>query len=455
MARTATTSGLVPFGWVEVSDAALQRLRRELEQKEEGVVDEMGVLAIHSGYADYFFPGTSVLQTRPRYLLFVCWNFLWLAQRGVTAANLLKRKDEADLWVTSQLVTAIRRVPPPGTSSSSPALDGVIGARVFGEDPPRLPVQRVDFIYWTALRRWGIYRSRAERTQLFRRWRASAVCRVGDEGASESDDYVIRKEPLAEFLVPPVPHGWQREESAGLDFELSGPEARWLQERLLALADVSEGPCLLAKAAELCAESPPRMEPDENAPLRPWNDPLALGAARAAGQVDRLERARQASQLGHYVRAIYGALVEWLVETTSAPRGAPPSRHYRDQLRDIAGNQALRNSALSLSLPTLYADVPRIPQLLRRCLSHVQQGLLRAADGGDPEAIFVDDPTLRLFEAVERCRKGSRARLPRTEQGAARRVGFGPKTIRVHDIDYRWNRVRYLLWDLHRGLARA
>jgi hypothetical protein len=56
------------------------------------------------GYADYFFPGTSVLQTRPRYLFFACWNFLWLArQRGVTAANFLKRKDEAELWVTSQL----------------------------------------------------------------------------------------------------------------------------------------------------------------------------------------------------------------------------------------------------------------------------------------------------------------------------------------------------------------
>jgi hypothetical protein len=51
----------MPFGWVEISDAAPQRLQRELEQKGKEVVDEMGVLAIHAGYADYFFPGTSVL----------------------------------------------------------------------------------------------------------------------------------------------------------------------------------------------------------------------------------------------------------------------------------------------------------------------------------------------------------------------------------------------------------
>jgi hypothetical protein len=75
--------------------------------------------------------------------------------------------------------------------------------------------------------------------------------------------------------------------------------------------------------------------------------------------------------------------------------------------------------------------------------------------GEDAEKVFVDDVTHRLFEAVERRRKGGRARLPRTEQGAARRTGFERGTVGVYDLDYRWDRVRYLLWDLHRGLARA
>src|SRR3954463_10895801 len=125
MTNRVIRSETTPFGWVEISDAALQRLRSELEQTGEGVVDEMGVLAIHAGYADYFFPGTSVLQTRPRYLFFICWNFLWLAsQRGVTAANLAKRKDEADLWLTGQLVATDRRQLPPG--AARPNMDGII-----------------------------------------------------------------------------------------------------------------------------------------------------------------------------------------------------------------------------------------------------------------------------------------------------------------------------------------
>jgi len=453
MARRAMGVDVIPFGWVEISDAALQRLRRELEQKGQGVVDEMGVLAIHGGYADYFFPGTSVLQTRPRYLFFVCWNFLWLAQqRGVTATNLVKQQDDADLWLTSQLVAGRK----PAAGRPAPNMEGIIGVRVFEEDPPRLPAQRTDFIYWSALRRWGFYRSRTaqDRSRLFRRWRGSAVCRVG-EGVDETQDDAIGEEPLAEFHVPPVPEDWRNEESQGLDFDLKGPEARWLQERLLALDEVVEGPCLLAKAAELCPESPPRMMPGEDSPLRAWDDPLAVRAAKAAGQFPRLERASQASHLGHYVRAIYAALVEWVVEATSSPRRDPPLRHYREVLRDLADNQAMRDATLALSLPALYLDVPRIPDPLRRCLRHVQGGLGRVAGGEDAETVFIDDITHRLFEAVERRRKGSRARLPRTEQGAARRVGFEPGTVGVYDLDYRWNRVRYLLWDLHQGLLRT
>lgn len=454
MARREIQPEKMPFGWVEVSDAALQRLRRELEQKGQGVVDEMGVLAIHTGYADYFFPGTSVLQTRPRYLFFVCWNLLWLAsQRGVTAANLLKRKDDADLWVTGQLVATSRRTPAPGRAT--PNMAGIIGVRVFDEDPPRLPTQRVDFIYWTALRRWGFFRSRTaqNRARLFRRWRGPAICRVG-EGIDEGHDDTVRDESLAELMVPPVPLNWLNDESEGLDFELRGLEARWLQDRLLALDEVAEGPCLLAKAAELCEESPPRMSAAGSA-LRPWDDPLAVRAAAAAGQSSRLERARQASQVAHYVRAIYAALVERVVEMTASPRRDPPVRYYRELLRDLAGNQSKRDATLSLSLPALFADVPRIPEPLRRCLWHLQAGLRAVAAGEDVEQVFMNDATHRLYEAVERRRKGGRARLPLTEQGAARRVGFDQRTVTVYDLDYRWDQVRDLLWDLHRGLARA
>lgn len=447
--KTGAVSGS-PFGWVEVSDSALTRLRRELEQKGQGVVDEMGVLAIHSAYADYFFPGTSVLQTRPRYLFFLCWNLLWLASQRSTTATIQRRKDEAELWVTARLVSSKERRA--STRTAGREMEGIIGVDVFQEKPPRPPAQRLDFIYWTALRRWNFYKSRSlsNRSPLFHHWRAGGVVRVA-EVADESRDDVIWQEPLAELHVPAPPDYWQSEESEDLDFELTSEEARWLQDRLLTLDDVAEGPRLLAKAAELCGNLPPASKADSP---RPWDDPLIKSAAEATGQTDRLERARQASVLAHYVRAIYAALVENVVNTTDAPKRTVPLHHYRDTLRDLAGNSDMRSEAIRFRLTDLAMDAPRLPGLLRRCLEHVQDGLRRVDAGEDIEQTFMTEVTHRTFEAVERRRKGLRARLPRTEVGAARRAHFDEKTLNVYDLDYRWDHVRTILSDLHRGLAR-
>ena len=43
-------------GWIDISPAALRTMRAELEGQEKGVLDEMGVGALHAGYADAFFP---------------------------------------------------------------------------------------------------------------------------------------------------------------------------------------------------------------------------------------------------------------------------------------------------------------------------------------------------------------------------------------------------------------
>ncbi len=129
----------------------------------------------------------------------------------------------------------------------------------------------------------GFHRSRTaqDRARLFRRWRGASICRVG-EGADESQDDTIRDEPLVEFHVPPVQR--RNEESEGMDFELEGFEARWLQERLLVLEEVAEGPCLLAKAAELCADSPPRMMPERTRHFGPGTTPSRFGRHEQRGR---------------------------------------------------------------------------------------------------------------------------------------------------------------------------
>lgn len=68
------------IGWIHFSRDALRRAEARLREEQEGVRDEIGFLLLHQAYADRFFPGTSVLQTRLRYILFVPWLYLDLMQ---------------------------------------------------------------------------------------------------------------------------------------------------------------------------------------------------------------------------------------------------------------------------------------------------------------------------------------------------------------------------------------
>ena len=63
------------IGWVLLSKDAVGRVETQLHEDVTGVRDEIGFLLIHSGYANRFFPGTSVLHTRLRYVLFIPWMY--------------------------------------------------------------------------------------------------------------------------------------------------------------------------------------------------------------------------------------------------------------------------------------------------------------------------------------------------------------------------------------------
>ena len=71
------------FGWTMPSRKAVRQAERALASGEQGVRDEVGFLIIHDAYANRFFPGTSVQQTRLRYVLFVPWIYKRLLEGGI------------------------------------------------------------------------------------------------------------------------------------------------------------------------------------------------------------------------------------------------------------------------------------------------------------------------------------------------------------------------------------
>src|SRR5690606_36237769 len=102
--------------------------------------DELGLGSIRDAISNALFPGTSVIQTRLRYALFVPWIYQSLeANRQVQASNVSARARAAEIALIKPLI-----------ESGDP--EGVIGRRARG-NLQRLPSS----VYWLALGRWGIF----------------------------------------------------------------------------------------------------------------------------------------------------------------------------------------------------------------------------------------------------------------------------------------------------------
>jgi hypothetical protein len=102
--------------------------------------DELGIGAIRDSIADKLFPGTSTIQTRLRYMLFVPWIYTELEGKHITSKPFA---GEAD--------TFERRLIDPLLSSDDKA--GVFG-KMAGSQVKRLPSS----VYWAGLGVWGIRR---------------------------------------------------------------------------------------------------------------------------------------------------------------------------------------------------------------------------------------------------------------------------------------------------------
>jgi hypothetical protein len=127
------------LGWIDFDEAERQRAQRimALFQERESR-DELGLGAIRDSIADHLFPGTSTIQTRLRYMLFVPWLYRTLENREVPETQL--RAEARDLEI--RLADALKA----GGESN-----GIIG-RDAGPRLQRLPSS----VYWAGLGAWGI-----------------------------------------------------------------------------------------------------------------------------------------------------------------------------------------------------------------------------------------------------------------------------------------------------------
>ena len=181
---------------------------------EPGTLDELGIGTIRDTIADTLFPGTSTIQTRARYFLFIPWILKMVEEGSPQGAEDRARR------LQMQLRDALVR-------AHGPNEPGVIGIAA-GAALQRWPID----IYWLGMARWGIRRYPGSITSYFaslgRRSQLHLLGRALEEPVEGRRDEAAEGVRGNWAIIPP-PDGFPEVAS----FVVSPDEARFLRERVV------------------------------------------------------------------------------------------------------------------------------------------------------------------------------------------------------------------------------
>jgi hypothetical protein len=206
------------IGWVMLSRKAVASAEQALRADQQGVRDEIGFLTLHQAFADRFFPGTSVLHTRLRYVLFVPW----LMQHSDGDPERFRREA---LVLTAQLNLGQKQ---PGVTET-----GVIGGSIWPSEPSQTPAMA----YWSALAHWGILQPRRGLPSLTRTQVLQRLSAIHDSKGQqvEIDGESIWFADIAPFVTLPTPPADFLKLGCPLDFALAKDERPFLRNQLMAV----------------------------------------------------------------------------------------------------------------------------------------------------------------------------------------------------------------------------
>lgn len=131
------------LGWIDFSENDRKKTMDVLRLfQEQGAVDELGIGIIRDGFANYFFPGTSTIQTRAKYFFIIPYAMMdTVSDPHVTSVqHALRRLDE----IEKESAIILKK------NSDG---QGVIGATIL----PKWVVRTPSTIYWNGLRTLGIF----------------------------------------------------------------------------------------------------------------------------------------------------------------------------------------------------------------------------------------------------------------------------------------------------------
>lgn len=196
------------FGWLDLDSAASERVGTLLRSLEEpGTLDPLGLGSVRDVFSALLSPGTSTIQTRLRYFLFLPWIFGRLEAERVSPADFAHRLRETE----GRLIDCLRHLGPN---------QGVIGYTA-GRDVKRLP----SAAYWGGLGAWGIRILDLSLADYGQR-----VAAFGRRRPDRDDDQNVTSRVVAMWApTPEPPPGFLQED---ITFELRRSEAEFVVDHI-------------------------------------------------------------------------------------------------------------------------------------------------------------------------------------------------------------------------------
>jgi len=399
------------FTWLDFSDKERREALEVIDLfREEDTRDELGLGVIRDTFADLLFPGTSTIQTRARYFLFVPWLLKDLEDRRTPASDWSRRARNQQGRLRDSLIAGGEET-------------GVIGYRA-GLHVQRLPHS----VYWQGLRRWGILRFHGSEEE-YRRSLDIGYRRHGRGSRSNNGEFVGDSwGPNWDPHLPPAPDNLYK----ATTFALTAEEADYLVHRIATRAPDSllhhliEIGRIVSEKVDFVWE---HVDPEQLAPpLRSF-----------------VEHARHFSESMHGAPLLYNLMLAEEKEDDDRADG------YRSWLASWWDILQVRRSAMSSwdrhgFWETVRGAGGRVsPQTRQFVLDW--WNLTFAADR--IETLIASSQARELIANRERRLKRARARI-----GNPRALELWNGAAGTAQLDYRWSRpVKALLNDIVRPLV--
>lgn len=396
------------FTWLDHTDGERRKVLEAIDRlRERETRDELGFGSIRNVFADQFFPGTTLMQTRPRYFLVVPWLYQMLARKRSARADIANAMRREELRMIETLKAA-------GET------DGVIGKR-SGKRLVRTPSS----IFWLGLRDWGICRFPGIQDDFHRHFERLVS---GDAGERDDDGVLVEaaRGMAWDPHLPPPPEGFPDD----FDLNLRRNEAIYLRERIIHSCKDSVLSTFVRKA-----------KPAEVRYV--WEHPAVVELP--ASLAEAVEHARILALVAHGAVMLYGLMLN--EKLASNPERDERIETLRQHLRTWSGEARSDLGLARWDRAAFWSTVTKRGPLSERTRRFVDRWLELAVwtrtDGGAGETA-----ARHAVEERERQLKGARSRLHNR-----RALELWNPADSFARIDYRWPTAQRHLEEIHHAGA--